>query len=113
MIEAFGMKNGSERRIAPGPKGLPLVGVMHKFAKDPLGYLIKIEAEYGEMARFYMGPHLAFMPTTSELVEEFFLNQHRSFVKDPGRRMISDQPVRILDRSTRLLQSTVRNRPSS
>ena len=36
----------------PGPSGLPLVGVLPKIWRDPLGFFSKVAAEYGGVARF-------------------------------------------------------------
>lgn len=41
----------------PGPRGLPIVGSLIPFARDPLGYCSHLQQEYGDLVRLRLGEH--------------------------------------------------------
>lgn len=41
---------------APGPKGLPLIGVLPEFRRDVLGLMMRSLADHGDVARVTLGP---------------------------------------------------------
>lgn len=49
------LQSPSEPRI-PGPRGLPLIGVAHRFLFDPLPYFQELVATYGPIQRLKLGP---------------------------------------------------------
>ncbi len=42
----------SEKRVAPGPRGHWLMGVAKDIDKDPLGTLVAISRQYGDVVRY-------------------------------------------------------------
>jgi cytochrome P450 len=42
----------SKSAHAPGPRGWPVVGVLPRLARDPLGFLEQVRARYGDVASF-------------------------------------------------------------
>ncbi len=55
MFRATTMKTtatgGSNRNIAPGPRGHPLLGVLPDFRRDPLGLCLNTARQYGDVVR--------------------------------------------------------------
>jgi cytochrome P450 len=41
--------------LPPGPRGLPLFGNLLEFRRDQLGYLLKLQQNYGRMATIFIG----------------------------------------------------------
>jgi cytochrome P450 len=53
----------ASRRIAPGPKGHPLFGMLPEFRGDRLAFLVRTAREYGGVARFVIRGHSVFLVT--------------------------------------------------
>jgi cytochrome P450 len=72
------MRNGSE------PAGLPLIGHLVRFKRDPLG-LLDDARTVGDLARLRFGPRTAFVVNHPDLIEEVLAIKHRVFEKSCGR----------------------------
>lgn len=48
----------TQRKIAPGPEGHPIVGSIPEFRKEPLTYLVQVRREYGDVVRLKAGPRI-------------------------------------------------------
>ncbi len=48
-------------RVAPGPRGAPLLGVLTGFRADPLTFVLRMAREYGPVARLKLGPVEAYL----------------------------------------------------
>ena len=48
----------NHRRIAPGPPGHFLLGNLQEFRRDVLGLVVRSAAEYGDIVRCRLGPHV-------------------------------------------------------
>ena len=48
------MTNSAVR--APGPKGRPILGNLPELQKDNLGFFVRLQREYGDVAVFRAGP---------------------------------------------------------
>ncbi|HZU27109.1 MAG TPA: cytochrome P450 [Bryobacteraceae bacterium] len=79
-------------RFPPGPRGLPLVGVVPLFRRDPAGFLQGLAREYGAVVHFLLMRRHAFLFTHPDHVREILVNQQANFTKS-----------RILQRSKLLL----------
>ena len=50
--------SAAETRVAPGPPGHFLLGNLREFRRDVLGLVIRSAAEYGDVVRCRLGPHV-------------------------------------------------------
>lgn len=73
-------------KLPPGPRGYPFIGVLPQFGRDPLGYLEKLRADYGDIVFAQLGGDPVFAVFTSELLEEVFLKLQKDLIKDPITR---------------------------
>lgn len=72
-----------------GPKGNLLKGVLKEFQSDPLGYLIKMEKEYGEVVQFRLGPFLKVnLVSDPDLIKEILVTKQKSFLKSRDMRAL-------------------------
>lgn len=71
----------------PGPRGLPLVGVLRQFASDPLNYTTEISRTYGDVVS--LGWRQLYQLTHPDAVERVLLTDADHFVKDEVTRALS------------------------
>jgi hypothetical protein len=69
----------------PGPKGLPLVGSLLDFRRDPLGLMVDAMREYGDVVRFRLGPMTAYLVSHPDAIEQVLKN-HRGYDKQTSPR---------------------------
>ncbi len=69
-----------------GPRGWPLFGVVLPFGKDPLGYLERMQREYGDLSRYRLGPLSVLQVNHPDAIEQVLVTNHRHFIKDVGTR---------------------------
>lgn len=78
----------------PGPRGLPLVGNLLEFRRDPTAFLVKLAREYGDIAHFRIGSHHAYQLNHPDLIRDVLVTNNRNFVKTRGleraRRVIGN-----------------------
>jgi cytochrome P450 len=65
----------------PGPRGLPLVGNTHQWARDPCGFRERCAAEYGPVANFEMLGWDTYMVTDPEEIERILVSDSDRFPK--------------------------------
>src|SRR4051812_42386520 len=53
------MTEATQRKLAPGPAGQPLVGNLNDFKKDPLAFFMTLRRDYGKVVRVHFGPTVA------------------------------------------------------
>lgn len=58
-------------REPPGPRGHWLLGDAGEFRRDPLTFLVELQARYGPVARFHMGPFPCYLLSDAEDVHTF------------------------------------------
>ncbi|MCA1633555.1 MAG: cytochrome P450 [Acidobacteria bacterium] len=76
----------------PGPKSLWPGGHIIAFRRDPLAFLSRLARDYGDVARFRVGPQRAFLLNHPDLIRDMFVTHHERFHKG-----------RALQRTKRLL----------
>lgn len=80
--------------VPPGPRGLPLVGNLLEFRRDPTGFLVKLAREYGDVAHFRIGSHHAYQLNHPDLIRDVLVTNSRNFTKtrglDRARRVIGN-----------------------
>ncbi|MGD9854374.1 MAG: cytochrome P450 [Planctomycetaceae bacterium] len=82
------------RRLPPGPKGLPFIGNLLDFRKDPTGFLTSLARDYGDIAHFRLGRHHAYQLNHPDYIRDVLVTQSASFSKtrvlERARRVIGD-----------------------
>ena len=72
--------------IAPdqpaGPRGLPLLGSLLSFTRDPLGFVETIARRYGDVARFSVAGIPTFLLSHPDHVQEVLVSNHAHQTKD-------------------------------
>jgi cytochrome P450 len=65
----------------PGPKGEPLFGSSRTYADDPFRFISTLEAAYGDIARFDMGPMDTVMLCDPTAIERVLVSEAEAFRK--------------------------------
>jgi cytochrome P450 len=65
----------------PGPKGGRLLGSLPEIRRDPLAFLTRVGAEYGDIARFRLGPFQVFLLNHPDDIEQVLVTCHHRFIK--------------------------------
>ncbi len=65
----------------PGPNGEPLFGSSRTYARDPFRFLSALEAAYGDVARFDMGPMDTVMVANPDVIERILVSDADRFRK--------------------------------
>jgi cytochrome P450 len=74
---------------APGPTGIPLIGPVAELAADPLRFLQRVSAEYGDVVRFREGPtRWVTLFSHPDHIEQILVKQHKKLMKDRVTRMM-------------------------
>src|SRR5690349_15648274 len=71
-------------KIPPGPRGLPLLGCLPGYARDPLGFLTRLARQYGDAVRFRLGRMPLYLFSHPDQIEEVLRSQSQHFIKDRG-----------------------------
>jgi cytochrome P450 len=74
-------KQNASRRLPPGPKGLPLVGITAELVKDPLGFFYEAFQQYGDIVYFHVGNRQFYMLNHPDDVQHVLQGNHRNFHK--------------------------------
>ncbi|WNG51443.1 cytochrome P450 [Archangium minus] len=69
-------------RIATGPRGLPLIGVVRDVRKDVLGWLTRTAAEHGPVAQYRFGPGRAYLVTHPDGRKHVLQDHVKNYTKD-------------------------------
>jgi cytochrome P450 len=74
-------------RLPPGPRGLPLVGSLHKLTANPLRFITDM-AQYGDLVYARLGPSRTYFVNQPAMIEEVLMGRHRDVVKDIATRSL-------------------------
>jgi cytochrome P450 len=78
-------------RVPPGPKGLPVVGVSFKFARDPLVMLHTVAREYGDIVKLPLGFEPRIFINHPDWITQVLVVQHAKFHKsDLTKRLLGN-----------------------
>lgn len=72
-----GSVTGPER--PPGPRGLPLIGSLLDYWKDPAGFLMSTRFAHGAVSRIRMGPYLFTLATSPSATRRVLLENHGNY----------------------------------
>ncbi|MCI0481321.1 MAG: cytochrome P450 [Candidatus Dadabacteria bacterium] len=70
-----------EPLLPPGPKGLPVIGSLIGYFRDPLGFLTSISQRYGDVVYFKLGSRRIYLLNDPEHVKDVLVTHNRSFTK--------------------------------
>jgi cytochrome P450 len=70
-----------EPLLPPGPSGLPVIGSLVGYFRDPLGFLTRISREYGDIVYFTLGSRRIYLLNNPEYIKDVLVTQNRSFTK--------------------------------
>lgn len=65
----------------PGPKGVPLVGNVHQYARDPFRFLTAVRDAYGDAARLQFGRQETFLFTDPDVIQTVLVREADSYRK--------------------------------
>ncbi len=69
---------------APGPRGLPLLGCVFPFRKDPIGYLMDAWSRYGDVVRIDIRGKTVHLVTRPEHIEHVLVRRRSTYFKGYG-----------------------------
>jgi len=64
----------------PGPRGLPFAH-LPAFRRDPIRFVERLHATYGDVARFRFGPRRLYLVAHPDQVRDVLVTNHRNFIK--------------------------------
>jgi cytochrome P450 len=73
----------SSRATAPGPRGLPFLGVAPHMKRDPLAFMRDTFARYGDIVALRLGPQRAMLVTSPEAAHQVLLDGGKTFGLSP------------------------------
>jgi cytochrome P450 len=66
---------------SPGPSGAPLVGNLPEFAKDPLGFFVRMREEHGDIVEWRFGRRPCLFVARPEHVHEMFAGLESTYTR--------------------------------
>jgi cytochrome P450 len=66
----------------PGPRGLPILGSSATFARDPLGFLVRMQREHGDRVFYVLGGHPIIQLSHPDDIDAVLLGAARKVKKD-------------------------------
>ncbi|MGB8523859.1 MAG: cytochrome P450 [Candidatus Acidiferrales bacterium] len=81
------------KRVPPGPRGLPLLGMALQVLRDPLGTLQRIAREYGDIVRIPIGSDARIFLNHPDYIEQVNVIQQSKFHKS---KLTKDVTGRLL-----------------
>lgn len=67
--------------LPPGPKGLPFIGSLIDYFRDPLGFLTKISREYGDIVYCTVGSRKMYLLNNPDHIKDVLVTHNRNFTK--------------------------------
>src|SRR5438105_4384152 len=68
-----------EKKIAPGPKGYPLVGNLPDRRKSPIGFFMDAAKKYGDVVRIQFGPKTLHLFCNPEHIKYILQDNNKNF----------------------------------
>ena len=88
------MPDNAATKTIPGPRGLPLLGVMPEMVSDMLGLFTKTARDHGGMARFKLLGKPYLLVTDPEYVKHILQDNYRNYIRgrsvETGRVLLGD-----------------------
>ncbi|MDT0264339.1 cytochrome P450 [Jatrophihabitans lederbergiae] len=67
--------------LAPGPKGVPVLGSLPAWKKDTAGFLLGVNRDYGQVARVGLGPITMHLVTEPAAVQRVLVDNNSNYVR--------------------------------
>jgi cytochrome P450 len=77
----------NSRHPTPGPKALPLVGLLPAFRKDPLALLTSLQGEHGDLFTLPLGPYRFLVVNNADHIHTILTRHGRGFAKGRDARL--------------------------
>ncbi|MBI4576843.1 MAG: cytochrome P450 [Planctomycetes bacterium] len=74
----------SARARPPGPRGVPLVGQLLAFRRDPTGFLQDLARRHGDLVRFRLGSRTIYLLNHPDLIEDALVTRAQWLTKSRG-----------------------------
>jgi cytochrome P450 len=87
---ARGPSRAGSKRLPPGPKGLPFVGVGFALRRDPLALLRRVAQEYGDIASIPVPLGTRILLNRPEWIEQMLVVQHGKFHKSTLTKQVTE-----------------------
>lgn len=68
----------------PGPKGIPLVGHLFAFRRDPIRFLMEAARDHGDVVHVRFGPQHAFLLNHPDYIHDVLVTHPGRFIKGRG-----------------------------
>jgi cytochrome P450 len=65
----------------PGPEGIPILGVLPRFARDPIGFMARSARAYGPVVRWEFPTERGFLITGPKEVERILVTENQHYAK--------------------------------
>jgi cytochrome P450 len=69
------------RAIAPGPRGSLIMGNLAEYKRDPIGMLMRLQREYGDIVRNRLGPYVTHALAHPALVKHVLQDNNTNYVR--------------------------------
>jgi cytochrome P450 len=79
---------GASGRRTPGPRGVPLAGVLPRLKRDPLGLFGELARDYGDVVRIPAGPRRVYFLNHPDHVRHVLQVNHRNYRLPPSYRKL-------------------------
>jgi cytochrome P450 len=73
----------STSAVPPGPRGLPIVGMLPAVRRDPVGVFLDAARRFGDVASFKIGPRRGFLATNPSDIRHVLADNSRNYRKSP------------------------------
>ena len=73
--------SNSTHQTAPGPRGYPIIGLLHKFMQDPLQFLVDVGDQYGDVVRMRLGPRLVHLLNHPNHIKYILQDNYSNYCK--------------------------------
>jgi cytochrome P450 len=73
----------SGRRLPPGPRGVPILGMLPAVRRDPIGVFMRAAQRYGEVVHFKIANRRGFLITNPAAVRHVLQDNARNYHKSP------------------------------
>lgn len=81
-------------KTIPGPRGLPILGVMPEMVSDMLGLFTKTAREFGGIAQFKLLNSTYFLITNPDYIKYILQDNYKNYVRgrsvEPGRILLGN-----------------------
>ncbi|MEF3273240.1 MAG: cytochrome P450 [Chloroflexus sp.] len=65
----------------PGPRGLPVIGVVPRLLGDPLEFMVRIHRHYGDLVRLSLGKHTMYLAVHPDMIKRITQENWKNYIK--------------------------------